>query len=194
MDTVFQFTPLREGRRVDTAHKSSYNISIHAPPRGATGINKPDARVHRFQFTPLREGRRGAFCGIGTQSRFQFTPLREGRRMGNCVSRGDAGKFQFTPLREGRRPRRDAPLKPQISIHAPPRGATRIRQQHAALSGAFQFTPLREGRPFFLYLVSRVPLISIHAPPRGATTSARVHADFRRISIHAPPRGATLTQ
>ena len=172
MDTVFQFTPLREGRRVDTAHKSSYNISIHAPPRGATGINKPDARVHRFQFTPLREG----------------------RRMGNCVSRGDAGKFQFTPLREGRRPRRDAPLKPQISIHAPPRGATRIRQQHAALSGAFQFTPLREGRPFFLYLVSRVLLISIHAPPRGATTSARVHADFRRISIHAPPRGATLTQ
>ena len=56
--------------------------------------------------------------------------------------------FQFTPLREGRRKLfRLIFCNLSISIHAPPRGATRC------------FSPLR---PFF-------HLISIHAPPRGAT-------------------------
>ena len=79
--------------------------------------------------------------------------------------------------------------KKQISIHAPPRGAT--------------------GRE----LIAAQRHISIHAPPRGATLflseAMRRTADFNsrpsargdacvfpprnamRISIHAPPRGAT---
>ena len=97
-----------------------------------------------------------------------------------------------------------------ISIHAPPRGATRMRCASCKRT-SFQFTPLREGRPNEMRKL-QTNLISIHAPPRGATRhtarnsgytsfqftplregrpSARVHADFRRISIHAPPRGAT---
>ena len=58
--TVFQFTPLREGRlkHRDTArHRKP--ISIHAPAGGAT---KAPAEIgysiDLFQFTPLREGRR----------------------------------------------------------------------------------------------------------------------------------------
>ena len=56
----------------------------------------------------------------------------------------------------------------EISIHAPPRGAT-----------------------VSLCTASRSPAISIHAPPRGATTLAFLFGDFVNISIHAPPRGAT---
>ena len=76
----FQFTPLREGRRVPySAVLDVSPISIHAPPRGATRViarrhldvyfnSRPSARgdeaviikpafFHKFQFTPLREGR-----------------------------------------------------------------------------------------------------------------------------------------
>ena len=66
----FQFTPLREGRRLRVfLCASGTHISIHAPPRGATiGLNDKDEK-RQFQFTPLREGRRGklhyiAHCGI----------------------------------------------------------------------------------------------------------------------------------
>ena len=56
----------------------------------------------------------------------------------------------------------------KISIHAPPRGATR-----AALGDGI------------------VAKISIHAPPRGATPSTPKSDYSTHISIHAPPRGAT---
>ena len=56
---------------------------------------------------------------------FQFTPLREGR-LQDIVDVSQEGTFQFTPLREGRPEdgRIDNPIN-RISIHAPPRGATR---------------------------------------------------------------------
>ena len=54
----FQFTPLREGRRVGGAEE-------HARTR--------------FQFTPLREGRQYTSFRVHNKLRFQFTPLREGR-------------------------------------------------------------------------------------------------------------------
>ena len=144
----FQFTPLREGRRcamMRPARMKHFNsrpsargdvrvsagspllryfnsrpsargdpevrhqytarpISIHAPPRGATGAVGDIAFLDAFQFTPLREGRRGEVLEV----------------------RKNANKFQFTPLREGRPGGRARPRPRQnISIHAPPRGATR---------------------------------------------------------------------
>ena len=55
---VFQFTPLREGRRFrEMGGCMEFSISIHAPPRGATLADKITVRVCVFQFTPLREGR-----------------------------------------------------------------------------------------------------------------------------------------
>ena len=57
----------------------------------------------------------------------------------------------------------------RISIHAPPRGAT------------------RRGEVYGLQWK-----ISIHAPPRGATRDVDEQRTVTRyISIHAPPRGAT---
>ena len=79
-------------------------------------------------------------------------------------------RFQFTPLREGRHPNINSFLATvRISIHAPPRGATRWRRNEVSARR-----------------------ISIHAPPRGATMPPQVCYKSRIISIHAPPRGATF--
>ena len=56
----------------------------------------------------------------------------------------------------------------EISIHAPPRGATGRGESRG-----------------------QCPRISIHAPPRGATPVSRASRSVCDISIHAPPRGAT---
>ena len=56
-------------------------------------------------------------------------------------------RFQFTPLREGRPDSvRYHFYTRKISIHAPPRGATKLTQLESSFN-QFQFTPLREGRP-----------------------------------------------
>ena len=78
-----------------------------------------------------------------------------------------------------------------ISIHAPPRGATRLVRRMGQRCGKFQFTPLREGRRAVIRGVNSPHLISIHAPPRGATGDASRQIAGIVISIHAPPRGAT---
>ena len=145
---IFQFTPLREGRRLrglllrllqfhfnsrpsargDQAtdgYMAHVLISIHAPPRGATGFTDEIAdadiisihapprgateedtpaapEVVAFQFTPLREGRRNCLASGTGFIRFQFTPLREGRLF-DTPADNVLAIFQFTPLREGRR-------------------------------------------------------------------------------------------
>ena len=78
-----------------------------------------------------------------------------------------------------------------ISIHAPPRGATRTENPPCCRL-LFQFTPLREGRHPNINSFLATVRISIHAPPRGATRWRRNEVSARRISIHAPPRGATM--
>ena len=121
----FQFTPLREGRhsrrvltdrrRISihapprgatgsscTGRKLSGAISIHAPPRGATSDKPVTHASSAFQFTPLREGRRQPLFPLPARCQFQFTPLREGRLPVPIRAAGYL-LFQFTPLREGRR-------------------------------------------------------------------------------------------
>ena len=120
---VFQFTPLREGRRVLMTSFWRSSISIHAPPRGATrAMRRTDAHV-LFQFTPLREGRRAAQTHrLCTVKHFNSRPSARGDDEAWVM--GSAWVFQFTPLREGRR----------------------TAALHAAIAALFQFTPLREGR------------------------------------------------
>ena len=189
-----------------------YNfISIHAPPRGATARCGCNPEWYRFQFTPLREGRRRQCIILIPPSLFQFTPLREGRP---CVrarmvtywdfnsrpsARGDTRRllisssrnyFNSRPSARGDGTRRTSPGTADISIHAPPRGATspagdeRRRIQisiHAPPRGATRAAERRRLHP----------RISIHAPPRGATPRPGKASGMHLISIHAPPRGAT---
>ena len=119
-----------------------------------------------------RPSARGDELGVDykiSKAEFQFTPLREGRPAKRQEKPIDGQIFQFTPLREGRPPSRTAVIAPKhfnsrpsargdemkrckggtvstISIHAPPRGATRQSQATHTGGYTFQFTPLREGR------------------------------------------------
>ncbi len=166
----FQFTPLREGRRACWLAADGANISIHAPPRGATDDVMNALKPILFQFTSLREGRPSAPATKKTRWRnFNSRPS----------ARGDVPAPEVADAPEG------------ISIHAPPRGATCTTCGHVS-SSRFQFTPLREGRRCRRCHATNNISISIHAPPRGATCSPALRSSpTAPISIHAPPRGAT---
>ena len=232
--SVFQFTPLREGRQVvnraveasadfnsrpsargddraaadvrrsvyfnsrpsargDSARtpgRSREPISIHAPPRGATGAmarrtrpkphfnSRPSARGdHRYYFvTDVM------FISIHAPPRGATGKLRQ--LMIRTIY------FNSRPSARGDIRRGSRGASWVISIHAPPRGATGVCGGHT-IKAVFQFTPLREGRRFFLVLLLGGE-ISIHAPPRGATTHWVGVGYGESISIHAPPRGATV--
>ena len=166
---LFQFTPLREGRRGTKMKISIKKISIHAPPRGATRRQVLHFPHLLFQFTPLREGRPALSEKAGISKTFQFTPLREGRPA-LSEKAGISKTFQFTPLREGR---------PALS-------------EKAGISKTFQFTPLREGRR--MATESRLtPLGYFNSRPSARGDADLVEpAEGESISIHAPPRGATI--
>ena len=186
-------------------------ISIHAPPRGATVFVLLYSWQEIFQFTPLREGRpttaRACSSPIYFNSRpsargdsvnekkpplekFQFTPLREGRRDGRARGEADCDYFNSRPSARGDVETDTIVAQWFISIHAPPRGATKT-STGLIIQSKFQFTPLREGRQNIGVKPSVPNFISIHAPPRGATEQRRTRAATTTISIHAPPRGAT---
>ena len=192
--TLFQFTPLREGRRERGEAFPSPDdvISIHAPPRGATEAK--DAKEEGRQIS-IHAPPRGATTWrsiYADVTPFQFTPLREGRPKAVC----------------------HAESLGRISIHAPPRGAT-SRSRHQNCSAHFNSRPSARGdrldrrrRLGFSYFNSRPSArgdnsLSIPAPCRqyfNSRPSARGDSYKRRkamseiISIHAPPRGATLME
>ena len=165
----FQFTPLREGRPIPVAAIQHQAISIHAPPRGATQYRFLAPDVFPFQFTPLREGRQSTKKDHQHQNEFQFTPLREGRPRHTPHKPWHGRHFNSRPSARGDlRNLVNIVNSKEISIHAPPRGATNRRDARPAVP-TFQFTPLREGRPFPFSWPFSAFRISIHAPPRGAT-------------------------
>ena len=101
--------------------------------------------TNKFQFTPLREGRRASAWRNRQCRNFNSRPS----------ARGD--QFQFVqgevrhisihaPPRGATRGLREERRNAMISIHAPPRGATPSRCRNESRGSRFQFTPLREGR------------------------------------------------
>ena len=144
---VFQFTPLREGRRGNGCqHGADRRISIHAPPRGATRAARTE-QPHPLYFNS-RPSARGDIPSMNATRRgflFQFTPLREGRRAKPRRSIGIYFYFNSRPSARGDGMKVFMKESLRISIHAPPRGATTWTAA-GTLRRSFQFTPLREGR------------------------------------------------
>ena len=195
-----QFTPLREGRR--KLHLTDCvldEISIHAPPRGATAQTRTEAQprsisIHapprgatdtargwgrkrwKFQFTPLREGRLRSFAKLIATGQFQFTPLREGRRSSGAVS-GTNGKFQFTPLREGRRFPRGSHCADSRFQFTPLREGRHDESDAVGPFAAFQFTPLREGRRVLRRLSRRFHLFQFTPLREGRPATSTVKPD-----------------
>ena len=120
----FQFTPLREGRRETGIHmRDCERISIHAPPRGATGCPcRTRTRTH-FNSRPSARGDISDLSKGGDEKRFQFTPLREGRLSVYEFPRTKS-YFNSRPSARGDEIGTHKKDYEQISIHAPPRGAT----------------------------------------------------------------------
>ena len=121
----------RPSARGDAPYSSSRPRRRHfnsRPSARGDDVQQEAAKPTAFQFTSLREGRRKIIELLHLDMEFQFTSLREGRRLSelNCL-----------PTRS-------------ISIHVPPRGATRAKPE--------------------LYTQRA---ISIHVPPRGATSCGR---------------------
>ena len=211
----FQFTPLREGRLGLSWQPFQIDISIHAPPRGATSAgrcsfappsdfnSRPSARgdvlampvsgvpnVYISIHAPPRGATESRFFHAAFAALFQFTPLREGRPMPSTPPAAPT-IFQFTPLREGRRFSRCA-VQAHLRFQFTPLREGRL--QHRQSSGAmsiFQFTPLREGRQEgWRNLRNRRPYFNSRPSARGDEEPMN-YKKQDIISIHAPPRGAT---
>ena len=167
---VFQFTPLREGRRKHRPqHSDERDISIHAPPRGATfcfsGMVSP---LYYFNSRPSARGDARLRVCSAAQSDFNSRPSARGDNARDVVVCFKLISIHAPP--RGATPKfRALYVRVFISIHAPPRGATAWRCASLQPS-SFQFTPLREGRHPRVAKHPRLVSISIHAPPRGATT------------------------
>ena len=211
---IFQFTPLREGRHLYTrAVCLCLDISIHAPPRGATLRRTRFWRLARYFNS--RPSARGDDCnphgrGAGTVS--TITPPPRGAPSAPSTmaglssyfnsrpsARGDAHPhscirtariFQFTPLREGRRFRcSTSAATPYFNSRPSARGDP---HPHPIIHrrSLFQFTPLREGRPCPVDRRGQIYNFNSRPSARGDSNEMR-KLQTNLISIHAPPRGAT---
>ena len=165
-------------------------ISIHAPPRGAT------------EFTAHQDG-------LETIS--IHAPPR-GATVTSTILRGATTNFNSRPSARGDAAEEARDAWNAISIHAPPRGATPPGQPQIRTACVFQFTPLREGRQVYkshgfgrTYFNSRPSArgdCRLHnscsrqfqfqfTPLREGRQLVKVRSCEQLISIHAPPRGAT---
>ena len=118
----------REGRdeRSQRRHGGVFEVSIHAPARGATLRDSPRTRkMASFQFTRPRGARRNVLSVRNTIRRVSIhAPARGATTL--VMTSFSSSPFQFT------RPRGARPTAPiatsfasaSVSIHAPARGAT----------------------------------------------------------------------
>ena len=165
----FQFTPLREGRRkVAGTTTLTWEISIHAPARGATvDVVVLGLRVEISIHAPARgatmlPGVISIAVAISIHAPARGATPRRLRRLPRPY-------FNSRPCERGDRNIPSSELGiTVISIHAPARGATDFIANFR-FTCKFQFTPLREGRRSRRLPRTDKKSISIHAPARGAT-------------------------
>ena len=189
---LFQFTPLREGRLGGGGGAVPHcGISIHAPPRGATVSPDSEGKLYIFQFTPLREGRRGLRRISASGWIFQFTPLREGRPV-DVITFGSPCQISIhAPPRGATGQARGNGARDCISIHAPPRGATTGMGRSAATTCYFNSRPSARGDADADVVFQRFHEFQFTPLREGRRVRYPARQRVRKISIHAPPRGAT---
>ena len=166
-------------------------ISIHAPAKGATCMERMQRVKLSFQSTLPRRERR--HCQLFDYYHYQFQST--------------------LPRRERRLTADDPQVCNVISIHAPAKGATLLRDRLFRRMPLFQSTLPRRERPAVTMLAEAAEGISIHAPAKGATATPvfsrdwmtrnfnprsregsdknALYPQFMVISIHAPAKGAT---
>ena len=127
---TFQFTPLREGRRgMERQQRQRWLISIHAPPRGATGTRRIcGIRSANFNSRPSARGDQAQRQGLRLRRYFNSRPSARGDLFLTSNLQGVVISIHAPP-----RGATDAAVHvrgpERISIHAPPRGATHSQQK-----------------------------------------------------------------
>ena len=145
--------------------------------------------IELFQFTPLREGRQRSSRQIRRACYFNSRPSARGDSTKSRASSGSTN-FNSRPSARGDFCSSGRTWGSAISIHAPPRGATR-GVRNSLGDKIFQFTPLREGRPRSCPALPRGEHFNSRPSARGDRAPSPCRPRSKRISIHAPPRGAT---
>ena len=169
MANYFNSRPSARGDMRALLRSGVQNISIHAPPRGATFKSTvPYYDLAISIHAPPRGATSVVRSDVLDRSNFNSRPSARGDAS-VCRPKNRAWNFNSRPSARG---------DPKLPTSPPPM--------------RFQFTPLREGRPCAICASLHDAQISIHAPPRGATHAGGHHRRLCAISIHAPPRGATL--
>ena len=190
----------------------SFDISIHAPPRGATPPDrKAPSTSTNFNSRPSARGDKRGGASTILAYYFNSRPSARGDWAVRRIAELEAISIHAPP--RGATESELAELnKLIISIHAPPRGATWLERNSNypiyfnSRPSARGDTPRHRKQQTKAYFNSRpsargdgnmrnvldIYTISIHAPPRGATDVDMTTARLYIISIHAPPRGATL--
>ena len=189
--SVFQLTPLREGRPLPSAPRrrfqmisthaptrgatraykkltEDYAISTHAPTRGATIVCQFGKALGLFQLTPLREGRRTTERSDRTWQYFNSRPYARGDR-GKPNFADVAQSFQLTPLREGRLPAGDRHIPGTNFNSRPYARGDRCSRRCMATAMYFNSRPYARGDEEIYNTGGRHMAISTHAPTRGAT-------------------------
>ena len=166
----FNSRPSARGDRHASGQSRDVDISIHAPPRGATvrhalADDVGDISIH----APPRGATRTASRRRRLPPNFNLRPSARGdptlwRRRTLLMyfnsrpsARGDM--LSMYNRCSGR----------YISIHAPPRGATRMVLVPSDADDVFQFTPLREGRPPSVWKLPQSHYFNSRPSARGDT-------------------------
>ena len=190
--TLFQSTLPRRERQGDKVVSSfKLQISIHAPAKGATNSEKTDKNLP-WNFNPRSREGSDEFDSVYEffKKAFQSTLPRRERPVSKKRIQIKA-KFQSTlPRRERRAPRLTIPNQPQISIHAPAKGAT-VHARTLYKGHLFQSTlPRRERRDEYTRFLIRSKFQS--TLPRRERRLYQMQKRLNlEISIHAPAKGAT---
>ena len=125
---VFQFTPLREGRRdvmMHTSFSSIFNFNSRPCERGDVYQLHPQNLHEYFNSRPCERGDMKGQLEEANVLLFQFTPLREGRLYHSQIYMEKRKYFNSRPCERGDQQGPQGPQGPKgISIHAPARGAT----------------------------------------------------------------------
>ena len=212
---IFQFSPLREGRRAGPQRRVHPSpISILAPARGAT--QSPAASATKLGYFNSRPCERGdSFCSLRRMAGFYFNsrPCERGDTWAAARSAARTGYFNSRPCERGDGVEKSGAFPGNDFNSRPCERGDMMDNLGVAINDTFQFSPLREGRLFrqpspanrrdfnsrpcergdAQAVVDAVQLsISILAPARGATSRITAMSCTISISILAPARGATL--
>ena len=133
----------------------SYTVLCCLCKRGDGRAAREGGEHHLFQFTPLREGRPAQLGVVAPTHYFNSRPCERGDGRFYLEQDGETISIH-APARGATRVKNRHFEASAISIHAPARGATEVLPGDTFQVDTFQFTPLREGRPMRKYRAIRM--------------------------------------